>query len=62
MSLQDVIKHVGEKGRGEVVGDSYDHIRKAAAAATEPFRLRLMQYSIFVLPGPESACVTAKSS
>lgn len=41
---------------------SYENMKKAAAAANEPFRLRLMQYSIFVLAGPDSAWVTAKSS
>jgi len=41
---------------------TYDHIKKAAIADIKPLRLRLMQYSILVLAGPESAWVTANSS
>lgn len=44
------------------LNQTYDHNKKAAKALQKPLRFRLIQYSIFVLAGPERACVTANSS
>ena len=41
---------------------TYLQIMNAITACKKPPWMRLMQYSIFVLPGPERACATLKSS
>jgi len=41
---------------------TYDQMSSARTAGMNPSWMRFKQYSIFVLPGPENAWQTAKSS